>query len=1099
MQRIFLSIILFCIGLLIPAGAQDFLVTHTTSTSILPIGVGGYFTKFAQSTDGTTSVTSNDTAAFPSAFVSHNAVFNGSISGTTLSVNSVSAGIIAVGQTLSFSSVVPATLGTAITSTTTGCGAPACYTVNISQTVTSQAMISSGIWLPVNTASSMGTSYANSVLASPSLQNGVYDITVAPSDPNRIYFIQSGILWKSTNSGVSFSQTACTSFSIPAMSANIGGQRLNGPRIVVDPHNPDIVLIGDPVLGLYMMIDGNSCTSVTAVPPAIPTSSTVSGTATGTTGGNQITFASAPGAVAGEFAYDTTNPTALPSGTTVSGTSGSNVTLSNSTASVAASDIIFFNLDNNSTAGAKFQGYVEQFDDSGWTSGNTQTMYSSAWGSPVYVSTNGGSTWAPTNAGGTGGAGPTTASSAAVAYPSASPSLGTGILWLVSQVSDFTGGNSNVWTYTASAGWVQLSSAIVTSSAHAVAVDKHTNGSTTSIYLIYFATSNTAASCNNGASFSQFNNIPTVAQLWAADVGWLNSTSGGSNGTIVFDPSITNKLWYTTGVGVFWSFPPCLRTTQQYVFSQNFGMEDLTSNVVSASPGSTLPLEAVWDRGIFQSPLTSAPSSQISPAAGIIAAWDIDWAKSSPSTFCALIDWNGPLNDQSGCFTGGVFTQFAYSPWLNQTVVSASASAQNTINFPSNLADIIVTGLSFTYVGTIVTATQSSATGATVLHFGSLPAQLANGMKIATFDRASTPHTGQSSLNGGPSITINTPNPGDLTISAATLGPVNIGDQFAITQVINPFSGTTKITSINSPTQVTVSANLVGSGLLSGETVWMTSKIGGGMAVRTRLNIIWHTSDDWTYPFYTTDGGNTWHNVIICTSCTGFDANGAAIPSSSPPITGWCHADFAQCHQATTDGVCFWLYNTRSTVTGGGVYKSCDGGVTWTNTSGQLAGGNGLSNTSIKANPYTTNDLFFISGAIGQTPQRSTNGGVTWGALDSRLTAISALGFGLPQPGRSDPTVFIVGNVSGTFGFYMSPNINDATPTWNSLGQFPVGYIGAGNNWACIEGDKIVLNKFYACAGSGGGFIQGRYNYLLERDLDPAANDNIPVGLGMVG
>ncbi len=64
-------------------------------------------------------------------------VYTGSISGTTLTVSAVSAGVLAVGQTISGTGV---TSGTTITAFGTGTGGTGTYTVSVSQTVSSTTL-----------------------------------------------------------------------------------------------------------------------------------------------------------------------------------------------------------------------------------------------------------------------------------------------------------------------------------------------------------------------------------------------------------------------------------------------------------------------------------------------------------------------------------------------------------------------------------------------------------------------------------------------------------------------------------------------------------------------------------------------------------------------------------------------------------------------------------------------------------------------------------------------------------------------------------------------------------------------------------------------
>jgi hypothetical protein len=91
-----------------------------------------------------------------------NAVFTGSISGTTLTVASMSSGTLAVGQSVYG---VGVTLETVITALGTGSGGVGTYTVDVSQTVTTRALNSAAVGA-VFTATSSGKTLTVSAVAS---------------------------------------------------------------------------------------------------------------------------------------------------------------------------------------------------------------------------------------------------------------------------------------------------------------------------------------------------------------------------------------------------------------------------------------------------------------------------------------------------------------------------------------------------------------------------------------------------------------------------------------------------------------------------------------------------------------------------------------------------------------------------------------------------------------------------------------------------------------------------------------------------------------------------------------------------------------------
>src|SRR3989442_3209103 len=90
---------------------------------------------------------------------------------------------------------------------------------------------------------------------------GVYEIRIAPGTPTRLYMAYRGYIYRSNNSGGTWS---LTSFSNIAMDPN-DGYRMFGPKMAVDPANADVVYAGTAQNGLWVTTDGGtSWTRVTA-------------------------------------------------------------------------------------------------------------------------------------------------------------------------------------------------------------------------------------------------------------------------------------------------------------------------------------------------------------------------------------------------------------------------------------------------------------------------------------------------------------------------------------------------------------------------------------------------------------------------------------------------------------------------------------------------------------------------------------------------------------------------------------------------------------------------------------------------------------------
>jgi hypothetical protein len=193
------------------------------------------------------------------------------------------------------------------------------------------------------------------------------------------------------------------------------------------------------------------------------------------------------------------------------------------------------------------------------------------------------------------------------------------------------------------------------------------------------------------------------------------------------------------------------------------------------------------------------------------------------------------------------------------------------------------------------------------------------------------------------------------------------------------------------------------------------SKIGGGIAASTPKNIVWAPSSDGA-PYYTTDGGATWIKAAI------------------PGTPTWGFAYYLNRHIVVADRVTagtFYIYNTPK-----GLYRSLDGGVTWTSVyPHEIAPWSGF-NATLKSVPGRRGHLFFTSGPQGGSEDahpaanpfmRSTDGGETWTAVPNVLE-VHAFGFG--QPLNDYPTIFISGWVKGLYGIWRS---NDNARSWTRI------------------------------------------------------------------
>jgi hypothetical protein len=219
-------------------------------------------------------------------------------------------------------------------------------------------------------------------------------------------------------------------------------------------------------------------------------------------------------------------------------------------------------------------------------------------------------------------------------------------------------------------------------------------------------------------------------------------------------------------------------------------------------------------------------------------------------------------------------------------------------------------------------------------------------------------------------------------------------------------------------------------------------------------------------PLYTTMGGRTgtW------ATGTGLPASGMPSAVSGAVVRGIC-ADRANFD--TGSGGTFYI-----AASGQGLYRSIDGGATWTKR-GNLPTTLSWWMDKLMAAPSNAGHLVLcvvnasIGGAahpINTQSYCSSDGGVTWNAIANAYDCW-AIGFGKPAPGGSGyRSVFLIGWIfNGStyrFGLWASKNFDITTGigTWTRLTVYP------GGNWqfpTAISGDNNDPTKCYVSYGTG--------------------------------
>ena len=216
-------------------------------------------------------------------------------------------------------------------------------------------------------------------------------------------------------------------------------------------------------------------------------------------------------------------------------------------------------------------------------------------------------------------------------------------------------------------------------------------------------------------------------------------------------------------------------------------------------------------------------------------------------------------------------------------------------------------------------------------------------------------------------------------------------------------------------------------------------------------HIVWLPSNK-SGVYYTKDGGATWQT------------------SAQNISMGWVSHVTAR-KALASDKVLndvFYIMNQEDRT----LYRSSDGGATWTRTGTQPPEKYPYRHCSeLKAVHGKAGHLWYAEGKESSKVGalwRSTDGGATWAhCANDGLTEAYAIGFGKERVSGSYPTIFINGVVNGAQGIFRS---TDEGNTWDKIGQYPLGI------WSvvkCIDGDKDVFGKVYFAFRSGIGYAYG--------------------------
>jgi hypothetical protein len=393
---------------------------------------------------------------------------------------------------------------------------------------------------------------------------GAYALAFAPSLSSRIYILASGAfgsnpilsLWRSDNRGATFTDTGIIS---------VGGDlnnRYMGPKLIVDPNNPDVVYWGNAAGLIYRSLDGGATIHDSGKFISPLAGALVTGT-TNAAGTVSLPFAPTPVALQGFAthnvayttticAYDATTPAAVGTGTCspqVTNITSTTVTLANNLTGGGClnGDLVYF--------GA---GPVIVFDlTSGTTTLGGKTVTKGiyvgwAWGATaVWQSTDGGATFAAM------GSGPNSVrrmscSDDGVIYASDNTPRGNNVLTAHNFWRYVTPTSTNTSSLTT--GWTNFTN--ITGAPQngyvASAPDPLNAG--------HVATTSDSGNINYSTDYGQRwsergAGRAVYATSMGADVQWLvNATIGSlSGGNICFDTQVSGRLWNATGIGIYFT------------------------------------------------------------------------------------------------------------------------------------------------------------------------------------------------------------------------------------------------------------------------------------------------------------------------------------------------------------------------------------------------------------------------------------------------------------------------------------------------------------------------------------------------------------------
>jgi hypothetical protein len=689
------------------------------------------------------------------------------------------------------------------------------------------------------------------------------------------------------------------------------------------------------------------------------------------------------------------------------------------------------------------------FDISNGTSGGkTKNVFACINGVGVYISVNAGSSWAELSS-----TGMPTACLEMLADPN-------GVLWINRDSSHVdrwvpasAGATSGTWTNPLGT---------IGNGGDAIAVDPaNCTGISGSCRVVVMTTDgHTNVTLNGDASTPTWGgwniNGSTPHPIIAADVPYLSQIPGRIYSTsIVFDPTQSNVLLVSGGIGYFYLNPVNDNTTAYSFNSFTSGQEELVSNAATSPPGGN-PLFGFWDEPVFVSQNPSLYPSTYGPSQCCVLqrGWTIDYATSNSSYVFAYID-GAPAYSTNGGGDGDPtnWANFTAIP-IEGTIVNGStpfggSATKLAAQSPTNLI------VSFGSGGDLFYTTDGTASWSQIAASG-IPS---SGVAI-------------TNTTSGMSATLTFPSSGAGALFSGTVTSINAGNTSTIRDV-------------------TASCNPGTASSATSTTIVLTTTSACSV-----------TSGD--YIQITVTSGTNW---------------GATL-----------------CADRQTSGV-YYAYSSGVAGTGAGVFKLYSGGASNVQVYSGLFEINGIGGLS--CNPTTAGNLYWYStprnGILPSNTQDalsectdSSPSGTSSGTMSCQAVATGNvipdgsgnhygvdvidvwwMDLGKAKTGQPYPGILFLGACCAssntdntTMGYWITyDHFRTATKIGTLFAQsliagdtFP-GNLNGSSTY--IKGDMNTSGLFYIGTGPA-GVLKARSNWLLNRDLDPASNDNSPAFLRKV-